>query len=28
VQFVNISVADNGAGPKMHVVNGKDHGGG
>ena len=28
VQFVNFTVADCGAGPKEHVVNGKDHGGG
>ena len=28
VQFVNFTVADNGAGPRQHVVNGKEHGGG
>ncbi len=28
VVFANFTVADNGAGPSAHVVNGKDHGGG
>eukprot|EP00798_Chlamydomonas_sp_ICE-L_P008885 gene8886-3764_t len=28
IQFRNFTVADNGAGPLMHVVNGKDNGGG
>ena len=28
VQFINFTVADNGAGPRQHVVNGKEHGGG
>lgn len=28
VVFSNITAADNGAGPKMHIVNGKDNGAG
>lgn len=28
VQWHNVVAADNGAGPLMHIVNGKDHGGG